>query len=66
MRGNINSLTRIMTHLEPKSARDDGVRNWPVTLTLGLTFLLAVTLVPVYGFMVGFSGWGPGPSSAFS
>lgn len=46
-----------MTHLEPKSARDEGVRNWAVTLTLGLTFLFAVILVPWYGIAVGFSGW---------
>jgi stearoyl-CoA desaturase (delta-9 desaturase) len=31
--------------------------NWPVTLVLGLTFLGAITLVPWYGFTVGFSGW---------
>lgn len=31
--------------------------NWPVTLVLGLTFLAAVTIVPWYGFTVGFSGW---------
>ena len=29
--------------------------NWPVTLVLGLTFLAAVTLVPWYGFVHGFS-----------
>ena len=34
---------------------DAGTRNWPVTLTLGLTFLAAVTIVPWYGFTVGFS-----------
>ena len=31
--------------------------NWPVTLTLGLTFLAAVTIVPWYGIVYGFSGW---------
>lgn len=31
--------------------------NWPVTFVLGLTFLAAVTIVPWYGFTVGFSGW---------
>ncbi len=36
---------------------DAGARNWPVTLTLGLTFLAAITIVPWYGFTVGFSGW---------
>jgi len=34
-----------------------GQRNWPVTLTLGLTFLGALVLVPWYGIAVGFSGW---------
>ena len=29
--------------------------NWPVTLVLGLTFLAAVTVVPWYGFVHGFS-----------
>jgi stearoyl-CoA desaturase (delta-9 desaturase) len=46
-----------MTHLEPKSNQQEGKRNWPVTLTLGLTFIFAVTLVPWYGITVGFSGW---------
>jgi len=36
---------------------DAGVRNWPVTLMLGLTFLAAVTVVPWYGVTRGFSGW---------
>ena len=31
--------------------------NWTVTLTLGLTFLAAITVVPWYGFAYGFSGW---------
>ena len=31
--------------------------NWPVTLVLGLTFLAAVTIVPWYGIVYGFSGW---------
>jgi len=31
--------------------------NWPVTLVLGLTFLAAVSIVPWYGFVYGFSGW---------
>jgi len=31
--------------------------NWPVTLVLGLTFLAAVTVVPWYGFVYGFSTW---------
>ena len=28
-----------MTNLEPKAFSKEGIRNWPVTLTLGLTFL---------------------------
>lgn len=35
----------------------EGQRNWTVTLTLGLTFLAAIVLVPWYGLTVGFSGW---------
>ena len=31
--------------------------NWPVTLVLGGTFLAAITIVPWYGFVYGFSGW---------
>mgnify|MGYP001149555539 CR=1 FL=1 len=31
--------------------------NWPVTLVLGGTFLAAITVVPWYGFVYGFSGW---------
>lgn len=46
-----------MTDLSPKFERAEGARNWTVTLTLGLTFLAAVILVPWYGFTVGFSGW---------
>ena len=38
-------------------ALDPGRRNWPVSLTLGLTFLLAIILVPWYGLTYGFSGW---------
>lgn len=45
-----------MNHPETNTAVGEP-RNWPVTLTLGLTFLFAVTLVPWYGFTVGFSGW---------
>lgn len=36
---------------------DPGRRNWPVSLTLGLTFLAAITVVPWYGIEYGFSGW---------
>jgi stearoyl-CoA desaturase (delta-9 desaturase) len=46
-----------MTHLEPKTAEQEGVRNWTVTLTLALTFWLAVLIVPLYGFFVGYTGW---------
>src|SRR5210317_2554786 len=31
--------------------------NWSVTAVLGLTFLAAVTVVPWYGVVHGFSGW---------
>lgn len=46
-----------MTDLSPNFKQEEGQRNWTVTLTLGLTFLAAVILVPWYGFTVGFSGW---------
>jgi stearoyl-CoA desaturase (delta-9 desaturase) len=32
-------------------------RNWSVTIVLGLTFLLTLTLIPWYGFVQGYSGW---------
>jgi stearoyl-CoA desaturase (delta-9 desaturase) len=35
---------------------ENSSRNWAVTIVLGLTFILTVTLVPWYGFTVGFSG----------
>lgn len=41
----------------PNLYNEAGQRNWSVTLTLGLTFLAAITVVPWYGFAVGFSGW---------
>ena len=31
--------------------------NWPVTLVLGLTFVAAITIVPWYGIVYGFSDW---------
>jgi len=31
--------------------------NWPATLVLGLTFVAAITIVPWYGTVYGFSGW---------
>lgn len=31
--------------------------NWTVTLTLGLTFLAAIIVVPVYGLFADFSAW---------
>ena len=31
--------------------------NWPVTAVLGLTFLAAITLVPWYGIVHGYSAW---------
>lgn len=40
--------------LEPE--REAAPLNWAVTLTLGLTFLAAVTVVPWYGWAHGFSG----------
>ncbi len=37
--------------------RENAPRNWTVSLTLGLTFLAAVTVVPWYGIEHGFSAW---------
>lgn len=31
--------------------------NWPVAVVFGLTFLVAVTVVPWYGITYGYSGW---------
>jgi stearoyl-CoA desaturase (delta-9 desaturase) len=31
--------------------------NWSVTAVLGLSFLVAITIVPWYGIVYGFSGW---------
>jgi stearoyl-CoA desaturase (delta-9 desaturase) len=36
---------------------ENAPRNWPVTLTFALTFLVTITVVPWYGFTVGFSAW---------
>jgi len=36
---------------------ENAPRNWPVTLVLGGTFLAAITIVPWYGMVHGFSGW---------
>lgn len=43
--------------MKKPSNTEQAPRNWTVTITLGLTFLLAITVVPIYGFIVGFSGW---------
>jgi len=43
--------------MKKPASKENAPRNWTVTVTLGLTFLLAVTIVPWYGFTVGFSGW---------
>ena len=40
-----------------QSEKESAPINWAVTITLGLTFILAITLVPWYGITVGFSGW---------
>ena len=31
--------------------------NWAVSAVLGLTFLVAVTIVPWYGIVYGYTGW---------
>ncbi len=40
-----------------RAVPEDAPVNWPATVTLSLTFLATVTLVPWYGFTAGFSGW---------
>jgi len=41
---------------ESPAAKEFAPINWPVTITLGLTFLAAVTVVPWYGVVHGYSG----------
>ena len=36
---------------------EDAPINWPVTAVLGLTFLAAITVVPWYGIVHGYSAW---------
>jgi stearoyl-CoA desaturase (delta-9 desaturase) len=38
-------------------AQENAPLNWPVTITLGLTFITAITVVPWYGLTHGFSAW---------
>jgi len=40
-----------------KMSKEHAPVNWGVTAVLGLTFLAAVTIVPWYGIVHGFSGW---------
>lgn len=40
-----------------QSEKESAPINWAVTITLGLTFVVAITVVPWYGIAVGFSGW---------
>jgi len=55
--GSNNNPGKPCTNMTNDRNSDAGVRNWPVTLMLGLTFLAAVTVVPWYGVTRGFSGW---------
>jgi stearoyl-CoA desaturase (delta-9 desaturase) len=46
-------MSELIHHEEKESAPI----NWPVTAVLGGTFLAAVTVVPWYGIVHGYSGW---------
>ena len=47
---------------EPVQNQDKEIApvNWSVTAVLGLTFIAAVTVVPWYGIVHGYNGWGSG------
>ena len=38
-------------------SKDNASVNWSVTAVLGLSFLVAITIVPWYGIVHGFNGW---------
>ena len=40
-----------------REEKESATINWSVTAVLGLTFLVAVTVVPWYGIVHGYSGW---------
>jgi stearoyl-CoA desaturase (delta-9 desaturase) len=44
-------------NLQDSNQQEHAPRNWTVTLSLGLTFIAAITVVPWYGLSHGFSNW---------
>ncbi|MBT8060765.1 MAG: fatty acid desaturase [Gammaproteobacteria bacterium] len=46
-----------MSNHPPAKNTERAPRNWSVTVVLGLTFLAAVTVVPWYGIVYGYSAW---------
>jgi stearoyl-CoA desaturase (delta-9 desaturase) len=46
-----------MSEISQREEKETNPINWSVTAVLGLTFLAAVTIVPWYGIVHGYSGW---------
>jgi stearoyl-CoA desaturase (delta-9 desaturase) len=46
-----------MPNHNPTEQKELAPINWPVTAVLGLTFLVAITVVPWYGIVYGYSAW---------
>ena len=46
-----------MSQLQKPQDNESAPVNWPVTVVLGLTFLVGVTVVPWYGIVHGYNGW---------
>jgi stearoyl-CoA desaturase (delta-9 desaturase) len=46
-----------MTESNIREEKEHAPLNWSVTLVLGLTFLVAITVVPWYGIVHGYNGW---------
>jgi stearoyl-CoA desaturase (delta-9 desaturase) len=46
-----------MSQLQQPQDNESVPVNWPVTVVLGLTFLVGITVVPWYGIVHGYNGW---------
>ena len=46
-----------MSEFSQRDEKENAPVNWSVTAVLGLTFLAAITVVPWYGIVHGYSGW---------
>ena len=46
-----------MSDIAQREEKENNPINWSVSAVLGLTFLAAVTVVPLYGIMYGYSAW---------